>query len=385
MLRTVGLTGAGLLLAALTALAVPASAQEGAARVDVLVRADRVFDGERVIRRGAVAIRGGRVVAVGPQAQVAPQARRVRTYRDATVLPGLVDLHVHGLGCGQVASAVTTVRDLASSLATLPVRLRPRAPRVVAAGPFITAPGGYPAPVFGSSLAHVVRSPEEARAAVRAHVALGAGVIKVGLSTRYPNLSPEQLRGVVGAAHAARIRVTAHVESIAGARAAVAAGVDELAHTPYVDADGEAMREVAAAGLELVATLHVVSGADPRGRARALANARAFVAAGGTLLYGTDFGVPGIPPGVDVEELRLMRQAGLSSLDVLRNATSRAAAVLPVSNAGRLRPGAPADLAVVSGDPTRDLARLGTVPLFLVVRGQVVIDGPRLNGPVGGC
>ena len=100
MLRAGGLTGAGLLLAALAVLAMPAPAQEGAARVDVLVRADRVFDGERVIRRGAVAIRDGRVVAVGPQAEVAPQARRVRTYRDATVLPGLVDLHVHALGWG---------------------------------------------------------------------------------------------------------------------------------------------------------------------------------------------------------------------------------------------------------------------------------------------
>jgi imidazolonepropionase-like amidohydrolase len=316
---------------------------------------------------------------------VAPKARRVRTFRDATVLPGLVDLHVHGLGCGQIASPVTTVRDLASSMAALPVRLLPRAPRVIPAGPFITPPGGYPAPVFGSQLADVVRSPEAARAAVRAHVARGAGVIKVGMSTRYPNLSPEQLRAVVEAAHAARVRVTAHVESIAGVRAALAAGVDELAHTPYVDVDTTVMQEVAAAGLELVATLHVVSRVDRRVRARALANARAFVAAGGTLLYGSDFGVPGIPLGAVVEELRLMRQAGLSGLDVLRAATSRAGAVLPVANAGRLRPGAPADLAVVSGDATRDLSRLGTIPRFLVVRGQIVIDGPRLNGPVGAC
>jgi imidazolonepropionase-like amidohydrolase len=145
------------------------------------------------------------------------------------------------------------------------------------------------------------------------------------------------------------------------------------------------MREAATAGLELVATLHVVSGAVPGGGAAPLANARAFVAAGGTLLNGSDFGVSGIPLGADADELRLMRRAGLSVLDVLRAATSRAGAVLPFPNAGRLRPGAPADLAVVGGDATRDVSRLGTIPLLLVVRGQVVVDGPRLNRPAGPC
>ena len=119
---------------------------------------------------------------------------------------------------------------------------------------------------------------------------------------------------------------------------------------------------------------------------RALANARAFVRAGGTLLYGTDFGNPGIPPGVDREELRLMRRAGLSPLDVLRNATSRAGRVLGLPNVGRLRAGASADLVVVDGDVLRDVTRVASVPRLLLVRGSAVIDGTRFSPPAfGSC
>ena len=93
-------------------------------RVEWLITADRLFDGDRMVEPGAVAVSGGRVVAVGPAAR-SMSARRVRAFRGATIVPGLVDLHVHGLGCGQVASAVTSVRDLAAPLAALPVTASP--------------------------------------------------------------------------------------------------------------------------------------------------------------------------------------------------------------------------------------------------------------------
>ncbi len=344
--------------------------------VEWLVTADRLFDGDRMVEPGAVAIAGGRVVAVGSAAR-SLNARRVRAFRGATILPGLVDLHVHGLGCGQVASAVTSVRDLAAPLLALPVPPVRRAPRVVAAGPFVTPPGGYPAPVHGASLAHVVRGTDEARAAVQMLVQRGAGVIKVGVTESLPNLSLDELRAIVTEAHARGVRVTAHVEDSSGTTRALDAGVDDLAHIPSRP-DAELMARVAREGVELVGTLHVVSSFA---RAGVLANARAFVRAGGTLLYGSDYGNPGIPLGVDPAELGLMNRAGLSKLDVLRNATSRSGAVLGVKNVGRLRPGAPADIVVVEGNPLRDLARVASVPTLLLVRGHVVIDRDRLIRP----
>ena len=347
-------------------------------RVDWLVTADRLFDGERMIADGAVAITGDRVVAVGAAAR-ARSARRTRAFANATILPGLVDLHVHGIGCGQVASAVTTVRDLAAPLSVLPLEQRARAPRVVAAGPFLAAPGGYPAPVHGMALTKVVRGTTEARAAVKLLARRGAGVIKVGLTPRFPNLSRAELRAIVDEAHATGLRVSAHVDDSNGTRTALAVGVDDLAHMP-AERDEELMSSVARAGIEIVGTLHVRRYA----RAGALANARAFVRAGGTLLYGSDYGNPGIPTGVDREELRLMSRAGLSPLDVLRNATSRAGRVLGLSNVGRLRAGASADLVVVDGDVLRDVERVGTVPRLLLVRGSAVVDGTRFSPPAPG-
>ena len=79
----------------------------------------------------------------------------------------------------------------------------------------------------------------------------------------------------------------------------------------------------------------------------------------------------------------MMRRAGLSELDVLRNATSRSGAVLGVANVGRLRPGAPADVVVVEGNPVRDLTRVASVPTLLLVRGHAR-DRPRSTDPSSG-
>jgi hypothetical protein len=175
------------LLLVLAAAALLGSSAEAARQADLLVTAERLFDGERLIRHGAVAIDGDRVVAVGPRSRIAVTARRVRRFGNATILPGLVDLHAHMLGAGQEASPVTTVRDLAAPVTALPARQRPRAPWVIAAGPFVTRPGGYPAAFFGEQLTYPVRGPIEARAAVRKLVRSGARVIKVGITIRPPN------------------------------------------------------------------------------------------------------------------------------------------------------------------------------------------------------
>jgi imidazolonepropionase-like amidohydrolase len=139
------------------------------------------------------------------------------------------------------------------------------------------------------------------------------------------------------------------------------------------------MGQLARRGMEIVGTLYALSLFCRGGSS--LANAQAFVRAGGTLLYGSDFGVSGVPLGAVAGELRLMRRAGLSRLDVLRNASSRSAAVLGLPGVGRLVAGGRADLAVVGGDAVRDLSRVAATPLLVVVRGELVVDGPRLNLP----
>jgi len=106
-----------------------------------------------------------------------------------------------------------------------------------------------------------------------------------------------------------------------------------------------------------VPTLHI----DPSPARRA--GVRRFVARGGRVVYGTDLGNQGPPPGVDTEELRLLVEAGLEPGQALAAATSLSADHLGVAGLGRVAPGATADLLLVDGDPLTDLNALSRVRL----------------------
>ena len=256
---------------------------------DLIVTAKRVFDGRAVIPDGIVVIRGDEIVAVGRQSEVDASAPKRIDLGDATIVPGVVDLHVHDLGRGQRLSPVTTVRDVgAPEFALASVRDEPGEPHVTFAGPILTAPGGYPASVGLDEVAGIVHNVPEARAVVRRLARKGVSVIKVAVEWKggadWPVLSPAQLEAIVDEAHGQGLLVTAHVTSMAAARRAFESGVDELAHMPCVGEDSALMRQLVVQGVEIVGTLHVRSERCP-----VLAYAQAFVRAGGTLLYG---GIP---------------------------------------------------------------------------------------------
>ncbi|MBA3330996.1 MAG: amidohydrolase family protein [Actinobacteria bacterium] len=330
---------------------------------DLLVTADRVFDGERVIEEGAVLIDGRSIARVGRRADLDVEAERTIALGDATLLPGLIDLHVHASSALPellLANGLTTVRDLAAPISLLRApRERSGRLRVLGAGPIVTAaPNGYPITAHGAPLGEPVAGVVGARASVRKLVRRGASVIKIALepSGGLPLLSLAEARAIVDEAHRADRIVTAHVTERRGARLALEAGVDELAHMPCMEDDDRLMADLARARLPVVATLHVEREAGPAFCPAGMANARTFVRAGGQLLYGSDMGNPGIPFGVDVEELRLLRRAGLSAREVLWAATADAGRRLGRAPLGSLVAGAPADLLPSRGtrSPTSD-------------------------------
>src|SRR5215218_293727 len=331
-----------------------------------------VFDGT-----GAAPLPGRTVVAaaglierVGPAAEVVPPAGAlVVDGAGATLLPGFVDIHVHLRfypPTEVLAGGVTTVRDLgwpAGRLAALhEVAADPAAsPRLLAAGQIVTVPGGYPtrAPWAPPGTARPVDGAAEAAVAVAELAAAGAAVIKVALDDRVgPTLPAPVLAAVVAAAAERGLAVTAHVGGAAEAAKALAAGVGELAHWPFDPAGlPDPLVDALAESVAAVPTLHI----DPSPARRA--GVRRFVARGGRVLYGTDLGNQGPPPGVDVDELRLLVEAGLDPTHALAAATSRAAAHLGQHDTGRVEPGARADLLLVDGDPLADLANLERVRL----------------------
>src|SRR5262245_2768431 len=261
------------------------------------LKATHCFDGERFRPEGAtVLVDGDLIVGVEPLGYDVPDGVAVTTY-DGTMLPGLVDAHVHlvaeairpgdpgsleatggldddGLDAAiarslaaQAAGGVTTVRDLGDQgYRTLTARDRnaPGDPRIVAAGPPLTVPDGHCHYLGGT-----VTGVDAVRAAVREHVDRGVDLVKVmatgGMLTLGTDLfgvqfTADELRAAVEETHAAGLRIVAHCHSEAGARHAVEAGVDGLEHATLLTPDGIAVpddliAEIARRGLTVDPTI----------------------------------------------------------------------------------------------------------------------------------
>jgi imidazolonepropionase-like amidohydrolase len=342
-----------------------------------VIAADRVFDGTRVLEDHAVAVWGDRVAAVAPA--------------DGTLLPGFIDLHGHPL-LGQVPPekllrhGITTIRDTGGPLVA-PSGGDGR-PRVLGAGPILTAPGGYPIPVFGLGVGLEVPDVQAARPAVGRLIADGAALIKIALDPGgspgapwsghqlgspppWPILSLEVVRAIVEEAHAHDRIVAAHLSGPEGARLALDAGVDEWAHVPCDPISPELIARAAAAGVRVVSTLDTQSHCTG-----AAVNASQLVEAGIRLLYGTDLGHLDVPWGIDAQELQLMLHAGHGTLtpqEVLSAATARAGEHLGLGPLGRLVEGAPADLIGVRGNPLEQF-KLLEYPDLVVSGGATIIE-----------
>jgi imidazolonepropionase-like amidohydrolase len=349
--------------------------------------ADRIFDGARMLDRHALVVDGDRIAAVAPADNV--DGTDIAEFT-GTLLPGIIDLHTHQLAGGVpggviVRHGVTTVRDVGG----------PRVPpgnnspvlRMVRAGPILTAPSGYPIPVFGSAdVAWEVADAAEARAAVTRLVADGVTVIKIAVEPGgspgapwtahaptapppWPVLPVDVVGAVVDEAHSHGVGVTCHLSGPDGARVALDAGVDEWAHVPCELLPDDLISRAADAGV------HVISTLDTHARCPgAMDNATRLTAAGVRLLYGTDMAHPDVPWGVDAQELMLMLHAGhgaLTAEDVLAAATARAGAHLGLDPLGQLVAGAPADVIGVRGDPRENLKSL-EYPDLVIAAGTIV-------------
>ena len=340
---------------AVAALIFACAAAGAPSKAGTLIVGSRVFDGQRMLRSDAVLVVGGKVVAVGSRAALRSRAKRVIAFKNATVLPGFIDLHVHAESRSSLKLGVTTIRNLGEPLLGLPPsKDKPGWQRVRSAGPIVSVPGGYPEVYWGGEIQIEVTGPDTAAQVVNTLVDHGANVIKIAIETgpgTWPTLSVDEVKAIVAAAHARGRIVTAHVSDPTEAQTALDGGVDELAHMPCGEVAPNVMRALAQQDVPIVGTFDVEKRCPFK-----LANARSFVQAGGKLLYGTDFSL--VPPGIDVREAKLMAQAGLTTTQVLAAATGGAGKGLG-ENLGVLEPGAPADVLVVRGDPRKNLSRLG--------------------------
>lgn len=396
------------------------------------LRADHAFDGTRFVPGGAtVLVEGERIVGVEAGGFPLPEDCPVSSYA-GTLLPGLVDAHVHLVSSGavgaleavgaqspeeidaqierslaaQAAHGVTTVRDLGDrDYRTLAFRDRraPGSPRILSAGPPITTPQGH-CHFLGCTAA----TPEELRRAVAEHRDRGVDVVKVMASGGF--LTPgtdmlgaqyavRELRVVVEAAHEAGLQVLAHAHSLRGTEVAIDAGVDGIEHFTGVSEEGPAIPD---AVLERVAQKAILvdptMGSDlamvellppppPQigelmerfGMDRKTVFTSRFELVRRMRAHGIR-----VVPGVDAGAMPLkahgnawlavgdLVRSGYPVAEALAAGTSGAADACGVGDVtGRLAAGYDADLLVVDGDLASDPAALGR-PVAVLTRGHAV-------------
>ena len=364
----------------------------------------------RVTVDSVVVLAGGRVLAAGTRAATADARHRVgnaarRLDLSGTwVLPGLVDVHVHvnalADAVGVLANGATSARS-GSSLFYQDVGVRALArwapgtvPRLRAAGIFVTPDLGDtvladPALAPLATQPDGVRSLPALRHLTRVNLDRGADVIKTRTNERagLPEQDPleevydfRQVQAIVEEAREDGKPVLSHSYSVRGCDNAVRAGVASLEHGVFVsEATLARMRR---RGTFFTPTMAAIAGLaespDPilaeRGRTFLPVLRQAVRAAhemGVRVVAGTDtFGAATRPIAAEVA---LIASAGLPALDAIRAATTRAARLLRMHRAGRLFPGAFADVVAVDGSPLDDITALGRIRL-VVAGGAVARD-----------
>jgi imidazolonepropionase-like amidohydrolase len=361
-----------------------------------------VFDGSRVIRRTSVLVRDGMVRAIGQTIEL-PSSAEVIDGTGKTLLPGLIDAHVHlGIMQGEqflrdaLNFGVTTELEMWGGETS--VALRNKIATGVTdladlrtAGTGITVPRGHPTQMGGPPIP-TLGPADDVQGFVDARIAEGGDYIKVIYDRAFPTLTKQQLDDVVAAAHRRNKLVVVHVTTQRDARDAIAAGADGLAHVFADSAIEPGFAKLAAENqVFVISTLSVVEAIAEKsakpwweqtklspfispamrsmlerkfppgfGANQKIANAEAAVLAlrraGVSIIAGTDAPAPGLAHGVSLHrELELLVSSGLTPVEALAAATSETARAFGFRDRGRITAGTRADLVLVNGDPTVDI------------------------------
>jgi imidazolonepropionase-like amidohydrolase len=373
-----------------------------------LVQDVRVFDGKTVHERRSVLIDNGVIVDANYRGAV-PAGARLVSGAGRTLLPGLIDAHVHAYRHRELPLlfGVTTqvdmftpdlqnMRDTARAMAAGENRHQAD---MFSAGIMVTAKGGH-GTQFGAPIPTLANA-ADAQAFVDARIAEGSHFIKITLEEghgehRMNSLDIATVKAAIDAAHRRGKLAVVHISTLANARAALEAGADGLVHlfiapaitASEVDGLAQLARAKSAFVIPTFSVLESMAGVKPdelladAGLAKLLdkeqklplkssygpapapallAAPKAVVAAmrkaGVTVLAGTDAGNPGAQYGISMHhEMASLVDAGLTPREALAAATSGPAKAFRLGKRGQVANGFKADLLLVEGNPLTDIA-----------------------------
>ena len=398
-----------------------------------LLKNGRILDGlGNVIEKGWILIEDRLIGALGqdePNLQdmgIVPGATTIVNIEGNTILPGLIDVHVHLSMNGSpdpveelarmaepaavllttqnakktLRAGITGVRDLGSR-AFIDTHVRDaiasgliRGPKMKCAGQMICITGGQGWP-FG----YEADGPYEVMKGVRTQIRSGVDVIKLmatgGVLTRggragVPHLNADELEAGIREAHKVSLKTAAHAQGLEGARNAVRAGIDSIEHG--ISLDDELIQEMIEGDVFLVPTLSAPFRIMERGieanipeeyvektrrvRDAHLESVSRAREAGVKIAMGTDAGTPFNLHGENGAELFYMVKTGFSEMEAIVAATSRAAELLDLhGEVGHLAPGMKADLILTEGNPLDDIRVLSDPERITVYQ-----DGKKVSG-----
>ena len=401
----------------------------------VVVTADRMIDviAGRSVERPQITITDGRIAAVGTQGQPVPAGARRVDLPGATLLPGLIDMHVHltsdprlsgykrleytdtfftvvGVANAKktLEAGFTTVRNVGSSNYD-DVALKQgieggyiSGPRIVPAAYALGATGGhcdsteFPPSIYEPQPA-VANGPEQIRATVRKMRKYGAEVIKFcgtgGVFSKTDTVGGQQydlseMKALVDEAHMLGMKVAVHAHGAAGVKDAIRAGVDTIEHASLADTESFALAKQHGTwfSMDIYNSDYTQAEGEKNGvfresmekdRKIALQQRQTFQAAfkaGVKMVFGTDGGV--YPNGDNGKQFAKMVEWGMTPVQAIQAATVNAAQALGrTSDVGAIETGRYGDLIAVSGDPLTDVSRLTHVDF--VMKGGEVVKGAR--------
>jgi imidazolonepropionase-like amidohydrolase len=414
-------------------LSLPATPVFAADEVTFLVAGSLIdtLEGER-IANPVVEIRGDRVVSVTPGGTI-PDGAKVIDLGDATILPGLADMHTHltyydtdfGMEALALSTADYSIRGVVNARRALlagftaarnlgaagfsDVALKNAindghipGPRLQVSGPSIGATGGHCdnnrlAVEFEATNAGVADGPWAARQKVRENRKYGADVIKIcatggvlskGTDPGARQITFEELEAIVDEAHMLGMKVAAHAHGTEGILFAIRAGVDSIEHSSLIDDEGLRLAKRNGTFLSINAYTPIFMRAngeslgippDSLERAREMAGARleryrAAIEADARIVFGSDTST--YPHGDHAKQFAVYVELGMSPMEAIQSATTVAAESLGwVGDTGAVAAGYFADIIAVDGDPLEDVSILENVTF--VMRGGEVYKSAR--------